>query len=120
MIGANWQVKCMTPEQERNYNHYNQSETVMCQKCGTAFTTIHRARIGTDLIAHGKRKYCYDCSPPKNINTQNSQDAYNASHVQIRIRKSTVRRMKSKRIPPESYDDLLNRVFDEHHNGAKK
>lgn len=40
-------------------------------------------------------------------------------NVQIRIRKSTVLRLKSKRIPPESYDELLNRIFDEHHNRTK-
>ena len=64
----------MTPEQERNYNNYNQSETTTCPKCGKDFIFVRRARIGTVAYrqAGRNRKYCYDCSPPSNTKARNN------------------------------------------------
>jgi hypothetical protein len=59
---------------ERAYHRYNQSETVICQNpdCRKPFITVIRKRNGkvTDKQAGRKRKYCYECSPPKNCLTR--------------------------------------------------
>ena len=57
-------------------------------------------------------------APLNKSNIVNSQSTYNATYTSIRVHKSTRRRMKAKRIPPESYDDLLNRIFDEYPDGV--
>jgi hypothetical protein len=70
------------------YHRYNQSETKVCQNptCGKSFIVVNRKRNGkvADKQAGARRKYCYECAPPKNCITRSDLGNWEVVDVPLR------------------------------------
>ena len=74
MVEVTQEAQDAQDAQARAYHRYNQSETIVCQNpdCQKSFIVVNRKRNGkvADKQAGARRKYCYECAPPKNCLTR--------------------------------------------------